>query len=80
MSPHIYDLASTIYSNVTQIAIYLEENGRSFPTFAAYGPRDLGLHPELESARHVAIDALQELLDLLQGPVNCMIPNVSHAI
>ena len=81
MFPLIDQLAATIGRNTTTVSNYLEENGLPFPSFKADGPILLNLSPQAERARITAIDALQELLDLLQGPVACMFPKVaqSHA-
>lgn len=76
-SADFHDLARTIYTSTGAIKDYLLENNLSFPSFSVDGPLNLGItSPEVEKSRHVAIDALQELLDLLQGPVTCMTPNV----
>ncbi|TGJ84797.1 hypothetical protein E0Z10_g3946 [Xylaria hypoxylon] len=74
MAPRIDQLAATISANTSSITNYLHQNGLPFPSFDVDGPITLNLSPQAEHARSTAIDALQELLDLLQGPITCMIP------
>ncbi|KAI8946355.1 putative O-methyltransferase [Xylaria longipes] len=74
MASRIDQLAATIGANTSTITNYLDQNGLPFPSFDTDGPITLNLSPQAEHARSTAIDALQELLDLLQGPITCMIP------
>ncbi|KAI1455388.1 putative O-methyltransferase [Annulohypoxylon moriforme] len=74
MAPRIDQLAATISANTNTITDYLDDNNLPHPSFDADGPITLNLSPRAERARSTAIDALQELLDLLQGPVACMLP------
>ncbi|KAI1377941.1 putative O-methyltransferase [Hypoxylon crocopeplum] len=75
MAPRIDQLAATISANTNTIVNYLDQNSLPHPSFDTDGPITLDLSPQVECARITAIDALQELLDLLQGPIPCMIPN-----
>ncbi|XXG94396.1 hypothetical protein Hte_000651 [Hypoxylon texense] len=74
MAPRIDQLAAAISANTNTITNYLDQNSLPHPSFDADGPITLNLSPEAERARTNAIDTLQELLDLLQGPVPCMLP------
>lgn len=76
MAPRIDQLAATISANINTIINYLHQNNLPHPSFDAGGPITLNLSPQVERARSTAIDALQELLDLLQGPIACMLPKV----
>ena len=77
MDSEIARLAATINYRTLQISSYLEENRLPYPSFEADAPIDLGLESEsVKQSRTVAINALQELLDLLRGPVSCMLPEV----
>ncbi|KAK8064600.1 hypothetical protein PG994_007238 [Apiospora phragmitis] len=69
MVARIDQLAATITS-------YLDQNNLPHPSFDANGPITLNLSSQAECARSTAINALQELLDLLQGPIACMLPKV----
>ncbi|KAJ8113015.1 hypothetical protein ONZ43_g5254 [Nemania bipapillata] len=60
------------------IASYLDQNSLPHPSFDADGPLTLNLPPQAERARSTAVDALQELLDLLQGPIACMLPKCNN--
>ncbi|KAI0376103.1 putative O-methyltransferase [Hypomontagnella monticulosa] len=75
MAPRIDQLAATISANTNTISNYLDQNDLPHPSFNVDGPITLNLSIEAERARSTAIDALQELLDLLQGPIACMFPN-----
>ncbi|KAI1084253.1 putative O-methyltransferase [Whalleya microplaca] len=74
MAPRIDQLAATISANTSTISNYLHQNSLPYPSFDADGPITLNLSPQAERARITAIDALQELLDLLQGSIACMLP------
>ncbi|KAI0405664.1 putative O-methyltransferase [Xylaria palmicola] len=74
MAPRIDQLAAAISASTSTIVHYLDRNSLPHPSFDVNGPIGLGLSPEIEHARSTAIDALQELLDLLQGPIACMLP------
>ena len=76
MAPRIGQLADVISASAHTISDYLEQNHLPQPSFEVNGPITLGLSPQVEGVRRAAIDALQELLDLLQGPVACMLPRV----
>jgi hypothetical protein len=76
MVPRIDLLAATISANTNTISNYLQQNDLPHPSFDLDGPITLNLSPQVQRARSTAIDALQELLDLLQGPIDCMIPKV----
>jgi hypothetical protein len=77
MTTRIEQLSATIKVNTFVISNHLQQNGLPQPSFEVNGPIKLDLSPQLECARGATIDALQELLDLLQGPVACMLPKVS---
>ncbi|KAI2618479.1 putative O-methyltransferase [Hypoxylon sp. NC1633] len=70
MAPRIDQLAATISASTNTIVNYLDQSSLPHPSFDADGPITLSLSPEAERARNTAIDGLQELLDLLQGPYN----------
>jgi hypothetical protein len=46
----------------------LDENVLPHPSFHVDGPAELGLPPEIEQSRTMALQASQELNDLLQKP------------
>ncbi|KAI0100071.1 putative O-methyltransferase [Nemania sp. FL0031] len=64
----IAELASIVASNTQQIDEYLAKNALPYPSFEPNSPTDLGLPPNLERLRIAALEATQELNDLLQGP------------
>ncbi|KIX01191.1 uncharacterized protein Z518_08916 [Rhinocladiella mackenziei CBS 650.93] len=68
MAPRIDQLVAT-----NTISDYLQQNNLPHPSFDADGPITLNLSPQAERVHSTAIDALQELLDLLQGPIACML-------
>lgn len=69
LSPsRIVELATTVAQHTQQIDSYLAEKGLPYPSFEANGPADLSLPPHIEQSRTVALQASQELNDLLQGP------------
>ncbi|KAH9909710.1 putative O-methyltransferase [Xylariomycetidae sp. FL2044] len=74
MAPRIDQLAAIVSANTSTIADYLDQNDLPHPSFDADGPITLSLSSQVEEARVTTIDALQELLDLLQGPMDCMLP------
>jgi hypothetical protein len=76
MAPRIDQLTATISVSTNTISEYLQQNSLPYPSFDADGPITLNLSPQAERARSTAIDALQELLDLLQGPIACLLPKV----
>ncbi|KAI1198510.1 putative O-methyltransferase [Nemania serpens] len=64
----IAQLASTVASCTQQVDDYLARHALPYPSFEPDGPTDLGLPPDLEKLRVAALEATQELNDLLQGP------------
>ncbi|KAI0190767.1 S-adenosyl-L-methionine-dependent methyltransferase [Xylaria flabelliformis] len=74
MSPRIDQLAAKISESCNTIVQCLDQNGLPHPSFDIDAPIGLNLSQQAECARSTAIDVLQELLDLLQGPIACMIP------
>lgn len=64
----IAELAAAVAQHTQRIDNYLSEKRLPYPSFDADGPADLGLPPDLEQSRTVALQASQELNDLLQGP------------
>ncbi|KAK6065101.1 o-methyltransferase [Seiridium cupressi] len=74
MAPRMDQLATTISVNTSTVVNYLQQNSLPQPSFDVDGPITLNLSPQAELACSTAIDALQELLDLLQGPIGCMLP------
>ena len=78
MSPRIDQLAAKISESCNTIVQCLDQNGLPHPSFDVDAPISLNLSQQAECARSTAIDVLQELLDLLQGPIACMIPCVSY--
>ncbi|KAI0878412.1 putative O-methyltransferase [Hypoxylon argillaceum] len=74
MAQRIDHLAAIISTACNTIAGDLDQNNLPHPSFDAEGPLTLNLSPQAEHARSTAVDTLQELLDLLQGPVVCMLP------
>ena len=64
----IAELSTTIAQHTQKIDDYLAANNLPHPSFEADGPVDLGLPPEIEKSRTAALQASQELNDLLQGP------------
>ncbi|KAI0436031.1 putative O-methyltransferase [Xylaria telfairii] len=74
MAPGIDQLAATISASTRTIINHLDEHNLPHPSFDADGPIMLNLSPQAEHARSTAIAALEELLDLLQGPIACMFP------
>ncbi|KAL8950913.1 MAG: hypothetical protein Q9222_003079 [Ikaeria aurantiellina] len=75
MTSTLSHLASVIALNTIRVDEYLEEHDLPQPSFDVDGPLDLGIKSgRVEKARHAAIDAATELLDLLQGPISCTLP------
>jgi hypothetical protein len=64
----IAELAAAVTEHTQQIDKYLAEKNLPYPSFDIDGPVDLLLPPDLEKSRVVALQASQELNDLLQGP------------
>jgi hypothetical protein len=64
----IAELATTVAQHTHRIDSYLAEKGLPYPSFKVYGPVDLELPPDIEQSRIAALQASQELNDLLQGP------------
>jgi hypothetical protein len=64
----IAELATAVATHTRRIDSYLAEKGLLSPSFEANGPVDLGLPPDIEQSRIAALEATQELHDLLQGP------------
>ncbi|KAF2491084.1 putative O-methyltransferase [Lophium mytilinum] len=64
----IAELAAAVAHHTQRIDRYLAENRLPYPSFDADGPANLGLPPDLEQSRTAALQATQELNDLLQGP------------
>ncbi|KAI1433890.1 putative O-methyltransferase [Xylaria sp. CBS 124048] len=73
----IAQLASVVASSTQRIDEYLAQNALPYPSFDSKGPTDLGLPPALDELRLAALEATQELNDLLQGPRN-LIYNHRH--
>ncbi|KAH7312620.1 putative O-methyltransferase [Stachybotrys elegans] len=67
-SSRIAELATAVATHTQLINIYLAEKGLPQPSFDGNGTVDFNLPPELEQSRLAAIEATQELNDLLQGP------------
>ena len=77
MRSRIAELSAVIEHSTAKVDQYLSNHGLPQPTFAINGPLDLRLPEDLEEARVAAIDASQELNDLLRGPVALVRPVVS---
>jgi hypothetical protein len=80
VASRISELASSILSNTSKIDIFLQENGLPTLSFDALGPGRYGttpVTPDIEAARVRAVEAVTELLELLQGPSLSLKPTVS---
>ncbi|KAF1969842.1 S-adenosyl-L-methionine-dependent methyltransferase [Bimuria novae-zelandiae CBS 107.79] len=64
----IAELAALVASHTARIDECLAEKGLLQPSFDTNGPAELHLPPQLEQARSIVLQAIQELNDLLQGP------------
>ncbi|OTA97997.1 hypothetical protein M426DRAFT_77207 [Hypoxylon sp. CI-4A] len=64
----IAELAAAVATHTNRIDDYLSEKGLPHPSFKADGPTDLKLPSDIEQSRSIALEASQELNDLLQGP------------
>ena len=64
----IAELAAAVAQHTQKIDNFLTANRLPYPSFDTHGPADLGLPPEIEQSRIAALQASQELNDLLQGP------------
>ena len=64
----IAELASAVVQHTQRIDLYLAEKGLQYPSFDADGPVDPALTSDIEQSRIAALQASQELNDLLQGP------------
>ncbi|KAI1124453.1 putative O-methyltransferase [Nemania abortiva] len=64
----IAELASIVASSTQQIDDYLTKNSLPYPSFEPNAPADLKLPPDVEELRIAALEATQELNDLLMGP------------
>ena len=77
MNSSIGELSASIARNTALVEEYLHSHSRPLPSFASDGPIDLQLPEEVDKARIAAIDATQELNDLLRGPIALVRPVVS---
>lgn len=77
MASKIAELSSVIARNTARVDEYIRSHNLSPPSFQVDGPVDLKLPEEVEEARVAAIDASQELNDLLRGPIALVRPVVS---
>jgi hypothetical protein len=64
----IAELATTISQHTRCVDDYLTENDSLHPSFHVDGPAELRLPSEIEQSRIIALQASQELNDLLQKP------------
>ena len=76
-SSRISELSSLIAEDTARVKDYLRAHHLPLPSFDVDGPVNLNLLEEIEAARMAAIDALQELNDLLKGSVALIRPVVS---
>ena len=77
MASKIAELSSVIARNTASVDEYIRSHNLPQPSFDVDGPVDLKLPEEVEEARVAAIDASQELNDLLRGPIALVRPVVS---
>ncbi|GAB1200381.1 hypothetical protein APSETT444_009752 [Aspergillus pseudonomiae] len=71
----IEDLASTISQSTQALTQALRHQGLNMPTFSPDSPVTIARQtPEIVRAKAAAINACLELLDLLQGPLTCILP------
>lgn len=64
----IAELASAVAQHTQRVDSYLTENNLPQPSFDANGPVHLRLPADIEKSRIAALQASQELNDLLRGP------------
>lgn len=73
----ITELATQISENLAKVENYLRSNNLPQPSFLPDGPTNLIMSVmDVEDSRLAAVEAAAELLDLLQGPVACLLPPV----
>lgn len=64
----IAELAAAVAHHTNRVDTYLAENGLAYPSFEVDSLVEWKLPPEIEESRSQALEASQELNDLLQGP------------
>ncbi len=79
MASKIAELSSVIARNTASVDEYIRSHNLSQPSFDVDSPVDLKLPDGVEEARVAAIDASQELNDLLRGPIALVRPVVSRS-
>ena len=73
----ILELATRILHDTSKVNDYLTSKGLPQPSFDIDGPTNLNFEsPDANGARMNAIAASIELIDLLQGPVGCLRPDL----
>ena len=82
MASEIAQLAALVLTHTVKVDDFLQKNKLPTPNFHEDGPIELGLSPEVESARVAAIEASLRLHDLLRGPVELIRPtvNILHSV
>lgn len=79
MSSRIGELSAIIARTTAEVEAYLHSHNLPLPSFNVDGPTDLLLPEEIDNARVAAIDATQELNDLLRGPIALVRPVVNSS-
>ncbi|KAB5547342.1 O-methyltransferase [Coniochaeta sp. 2T2.1] len=77
MPSSLTQLAEAVLKSAKILDAYFEEHNLPQPSFAPDGPADFGISndaPHVEQARVEAVEAAQELSDLLQGPITFLRP------
>jgi hypothetical protein len=73
MNPlRIEDLSSRIATNVEAIKTHLQQNNLPEPSFDPSCPVTLLTGPEIQAARQAVIEATDELLALMLGPIGIL--------
>ncbi|PVI04246.1 putative O-methyltransferase [Periconia macrospinosa] len=76
----IAELAAAVAHHTQRVDKYLTSNNLPTPSFQVDGPVELGLPADIEESRIEALQATQELNDLLQGPRNLILNHQHHSL
>ncbi|CAG8955512.1 hypothetical protein HYFRA_00009464 [Hymenoscyphus fraxineus] len=70
----IVELSSTIHDQTTKLDAYLTANNLPTPSFDISCPLKLLLPPDIQALRDAVLEATDELIALMLGPVESLIP------
>ena len=76
MADRLSILTTSINDGVAQLIDYLAKNNLPYPSFEPDAPADLQLSRQVQGAAFAAMDAAQELYDLIRGPRDLPIDHI----